>query len=436
MTCTNYDDVYKNRLRMVQEAALQVRSGDTIVVATGIAEPPALLDAIAARVRADELRDITVYSFNPQAHLVRTLYSPDVCDGVQANAWFVSQGIRGAVKVGLVHYVPSYFHQVPRLLRENMKVDVVVSAVSPMDRAGFCSFGNAGYISVAARLCRTLLLEVNEHMPRVFGDTLVHVSEATGIVENHVPLMTAKIAPPRAEDTEIGRLIAAQIQDGATLQLGLGNLPNAVARSLLDHANLGIHSELMVTGLIDLVRAGVANGCRKNVNPRKHVFTLINGTREALDFMHDNPSMESRCSEDVMDPCLIARNDNMVAVNAILEVDLTGQCNAESLDGSQVSGTGGQLDFVRGAYQSRGGKSILAFYSTARQGSVSRVVPRLPAGAVVTTPRMDVHYLVTEYGMVNLKGCTSRERALAIISIAHPAFRDDLLREAEGMGLF
>ncbi len=428
--------IYAERRRSPEEAAALVQTGDTIVVATNIAEPPALLEAIARRARAGELRDIKVYSFNPQEHLARTLFDVGVCDCVQPNAWFVSRAIRNGVKVGLIHYVPSYFHQVPRLLRENMRVDVVVSTVSPMDRAGFCSFGNAGFMSVAARHCRRLLLEVNVHLPRVFGDTFVHVSEATAIVENHAPLLEWDISPPRPEDAPIGRLIAEQIPDGATLQLGIGNLPNAVAGSLMNHKDLGIHTELLGPGTVELIRAGVANGRRKNFHPRKHVFSLAYGTRDTFEFLNDNPSMESLCSEYVMDPAVIARNDNMIAVNSILEVDLTGQCNAESLEGAQVSGTGGQLDFVRGAYQSRGGKAILAFYSTAKNGEISRVVPRLAAGAMVTTPRMDVHYLATEYGMVNLKGLSSRERALGIVSIAHPRFRDDLLRAAEEMRLF
>jgi len=436
MSELNPKAMYADRLQTAAAAAALVKSGDTIVVATNIAEPPALLEAIAARVRAGELSDLSVYSFNPQSHLAHTLFAVDICDCVQGNAWFVSGGIRGGVKTGLVHFVPSYFHQVPRLLRENMKVDIVVSMVSRMDRSGYCSFGNAGFMPVAARECRHLLLEVNENLPRVFGDTWVHVSEATAIIENTVPIIESVIPQSRPEDAVVGKLIAEQIPDGATLQFGIGGLPNAVAESLMGHTDLGIHTELMGPGLVKLIQAGVVTGRRKTAHPRRHVFSVVYGTKDTFEFLDDNPGMESLCSEYVMDPAVIGKNDNMIAVNSILEVDLTGQCNAESIEGSQFSGTGGQLDFVRGAYQSRGGKAILAFYSTAKGGDISRVVPRLKEGAMVTTPRMDVQYLATEYGLVNLKGRSSKERALAIASLAHPKFRDDLLREGEEMGLF
>ncbi|HBA82801.1 MAG TPA: 4-hydroxybutyrate--acetyl-CoA CoA transferase [Verrucomicrobia bacterium] len=427
---------YKARLTTAEKAAALVESGDTIIVGVNIAEPPALLEAIAARARAGDLRDINVYSFNPQAHLAATLFSPDVCDCVQPHAWFVSGPIRGLVKVGLVHYVPSYFHQVPRLIRENMKVDVVVSTVSAMNSDGFFSFGNSGYMAAAVGRCRKLLLEVNRNLPRVHGDTLAPITAATAVIENHTPLLDAKIPGSRPEDALIGRLLAEQIPDGATLQLGIGGLPNSLATYLGNHKDLGIHTELMGPGLVELIRKGAATGNRKSLHPGKHVFSLILGPSSMMDVLHDNPTMLSYSSEYVMDPAVIARNDNMMAVNSILEVDLTGQCNAESLDGAQFSGTGGQLDFIRGAYQSKGGKAILAFYSTAKSGELSRIVPRLPAGAAVTTPRMDVQYLATEYGIVNLKGRSTRERALAIVSLAHPRFRDELLREAEEMGLF
>ncbi|NCC51647.1 MAG: acetyl-CoA hydrolase/transferase family protein [Spartobacteria bacterium] len=419
-----------------EEAAGLVRSGDNIVVGIGICEPPALLRAIAARVEAGDLKDINVYSFNPQQYLAETLFAPGVCDCVQPHAWFVSGPVRGLVKVGLVHFVPSYFHQVPRLIRENMRVDVFISAVSRVDKNGHASFSHSGYMTLAARCSRTVLLEINNHLPRSFGDTFIHVSNADALVENHEPLLPVAIPKPRPEDDVIGRLIAEMIPDGATLQLGIGGLPNALTKYLANHKDLGIHSELMGQGLIHLVRTGVATAARNNLHPGKNLFTLVSAPPEELDIFDDNPSLESYSSEQLMDPGVIAANDNMIAVNSILEVDLTGQCNAESIEGVQFSGTGGQLDFVRGAYASRGGKSILAFYSTAKNGTISRVVPRLVEGAIVTTPRMDVHYLVTEYGVANLKGKSTRERALAIAGLAHPDFRDDLIRQAEEMGLF
>jgi itaconate CoA-transferase len=346
----------------------------------------------------------------------------------------VSGADRPLVKVGLHYFVPNYFHQLPKIIRDFMDIDVTVTTVSPMDRAGYFSFGTVNdYTSTAARHCKTLIVEVNENMPRVFGDSLLHISEVDAIVENHVPLLGLIPAELKSEDEIIGRYISEMVPDGATIQLGTGAIPNAIAYCLMDHKDLGIHTELFCSSMVDLIEVGVITGRKKTLHPRKNVFTNAWGTERMYEFINNNPSMESYPVSYTNDPTVIAQNDNFVSINSILEVDLLGQCNAEFLAGSQFSGTGGQLDFVRGAFNSKGGKSILAFYSTAGDEEISRVVPRFEAGTAVTTPRMDTHYLVTEYGIVNLKGKSTRERALDIISIAHPKFRDDLLREAEGM---
>jgi itaconate CoA-transferase len=225
------------------------------------------------------------------------------------------------------------------------------------------------------------------------------------------------------------------ITDGATIALGIGGIPNSIGRHLLGRRDLGIHSGVFTPVMVDLIEKGVVNGSKKNLHPRKHVFVVAQGTRRMYDFIHNNPSMESHPASYAEDPAVIALNDNMVAVNTVIEVDLTGQCNAEHMAGSQFSGTGGQLDFVRGAYNSKGGRSIQAFTSTARKGAISRIVPQLKSGTAVTVPRMDTHYLATEYGAVNLKGKSTRDRALGIIALAHPDFRDRLLRAAEDMYL-
>ena len=312
-----------------------------------------------------------------------------------------------------------------------MEIDVCVTTVSPMDKSGFFSFGTVNdYTSTAARCSKTLIVEVNENMPRVFGDSLLHVTEVDAIVENHIPIIEIASSGVKAEDQLIGRAIAEMVPHGATLQLGFGGIPNTVAQYLRDHKDLGIHSELMCPGMVDLIKQGVITGRKKNLHPLKHVFTNAFGTKELYDFIHDNPSMESYPVSYTNDPAVIRENDNMVSINATIEVDLTGQCNSEYLQGAQYSGTGGQLDFVRGAYHSKGGKSIIAFRSTAKDGTVSKIVPRLGPGTVVTVPRMDTHFLVTEHGVVNLKGKSTRERAEAIIGLAHPRFRDDLQEEA------
>ncbi|MBN1276344.1 MAG: acetyl-CoA hydrolase/transferase family protein [Deltaproteobacteria bacterium] len=431
-----YSSHYKQKLTTPQKAVEIIKDGDTIVHGLTIAEPPALLAAIAARCRQNDLKDINIFSLLPLEHAGKTVLTPDLCDVVRAYSWFVSGSDRALVKVGLNYFVPNYFHQIPKLCREYMDIDIVVTAVSPMDKAGYFSFGTANdFTSTAARHCKTLILEVNENMPRVFGDSLIHISEVHALVENNVPLLEMKPPEPRPEDKIIGRSISEMVPDGATLQLGIGGLPNAVTVNLMGHKDLGIHTEVFGPGMVELIQQGVVTGRRKKTHRFKNIFTVAQGTREMYEFMNDNPSMESYPVSYTNDPAVIAKNDNVISINSVLEVDLMGQCNAEFLGGSQFSGTGGQLDFVRGAFNSKGGKSILAFYSTADDGRISRVVPRFKTGTVVTTPRMDTHYLVTEYGVVNLKGKSTRDRALDIIAIAHPRFRDDLLKEAEDMYL-
>jgi itaconate CoA-transferase len=340
------------------------------------------------------------------------------------------------VRAGTHIFVPNQFHQIPRLIRDFMEVDVTVTTVSPMDRAGFFSFGTVNdYISTAARHCRRLIVEVNHRMPRVFGDALLHVSEVDAIVEHDAPLVELIPAAPKPEAETIGKHIAAMVPDGATIQLGLGGIPNAVCHYLEGHHDLGIHTELLCPGMVHLIKQGVINGRRKNRHPRKHVFTNALGDRELYEFIHDNPSMESFPVSYTNNPAVIAANDNMISINSTIEVDLLGQCNSEFLGGFEFSGTGGQLDFVRGAFDSKGGKSIIAFYSTAHKGEVSRVVPRFASGTVTTTPRMDTHYLVTEYGAVNLMGKSTCERAVEIVKLAHPKFRDSLMEEARKMCL-
>ncbi|NMB78444.1 MAG: acetyl-CoA hydrolase/transferase family protein [Methanomicrobiales archaeon] len=428
--------MYQKKLTSPADAMKLVSSGDTVVYGMSIAQPPALLEALAGRARQGEIRDLKVYSFLPRDHAKTTVLSPDLADTIENYSWFVGVADRDSIRVGLNYHVPSYLHQIPRLISDFMEVDVAMATVSPMDKAGFFSLGTANdYFSTAARKSKKVILEVNNAMPRVFGDSFIHISEVTAVIENHVPLMELPDSPQKPEDDIIGPAIAAMIPDGATIQLGIGNLPNAVARYLSHHKDIGIHSELFTERMVDLVESGVANGKRKPLHRHKHVFTTAAGTKRMYEFMNDHPAMESYPSSHVCAPSIIAKHPDMISVNSVLEVDLLGQANAEHLEGSTFSGTGGQLDFVRGAFASPGGKSFLAFYSTAKGGTISRVVPQLPPGAVVTTPRADVHYLATEHGIVNLKGKSTRERALAIISIAAPQFRDDLMRAAEDMYL-
>lgn len=431
-----YHTEYQKKLTTPESAVKAIGEGDMLVHGLTMAEPPALLRAVAARLRSGGLKRLRTFSVLPLAHASSTVLVPDLIDCVEAYSGFVSARTRGLVKTGLNYFIPNHLHQVPRLLSEFIGVDACITMVSPMDEAGYFSFGTANdFTSTAARAARLSIVEVNRHMPRVFGDSLLHVSEVDAIVENHEPIPDFHKAEERPEDEIIGNIIAEMVPDGACLQLGIGSLPNAVAKHLEGHKDLGIHTEVFGPGMVNLIKKGVVTGRKKTLHPMKHVFTVAQGDREMLEFMNNNPAMESYPCSYTNKPSVIAQNDRMISINSILQVDLLGQCNAEFLAGHQYSGTGGQLDFVRGAFDSKEGKSFLAFYATARDEKVSRVVDCLESGAMVTTPRMDTHYLVTEFGVANLKGKSTRDRALAIIGLAHPKFREQLLRRAEDMYL-
>ncbi|MBU2515988.1 MAG: 4-hydroxybutyrate--acetyl-CoA CoA transferase [Proteobacteria bacterium] len=431
-----YAEEYKRKLVSPDQAALAVPYGGTLIHGLSMAEPPALLGAIAARVASGGLGEITVYSLLPTETACKSILAPELAGAVKAFTWFVSACDRQLVDEGIEDFIPCHFHQVPRLITDGPPLDVCVTTVSTMDEHGFFSLGTANdFTSTAARKAHKLIVEVNRNMPRVFGQSHLHISEVSLLVENHVPVRPFLEEPPKEEDRIIGQKVAELIPDGACLQLGVGSVPGAVADYLMDHKDLGVHTELFGPSLVKLIRAGVVNGRRKSLHPHLHVYTVAQGGPDMLRFMHDNPSMASFPVSYVNDPRIIAKNERMISINSLIQVDLTGQCNAEFLAGHQISGTGGQLDFVRGAYDSPGGKSILAFRSTARDGKISRVVPRLEVGAAVTTPRMDAHYLVTEHGVVNLKGKSTKQRAQAIIGLAHPDHREQLERQARKLRL-
>lgn len=432
----SFEAEYRKKLISPEKAAGLIRENDFLIPGMALAEPAALFSAIAARLSSGDLKKLRAFCLFPTEVACKSVLSAELCDCVEAVSAFASPGERGLVRTGLHQYVPCHFHQVPRLIAEHFPPDVCVTTVSPMDRAGFLSFGTANdYTSTAALMAKKLIVEVNPNMPRVFGRSTVHVSRVAAIVENDAPLFSFAPAPVTDTDRAIGKLVADMVPDGATLQIGTGAVPQAVTNLLADRKDLGVHSELLLPELAGLIAKGVATGRKKTLLPERHAFTAAQGGREILELIHDNPAFESHPVSWLNNPAVIAQNDNMVSINAILQVDLLGQANAEAIEGQQFSGTGGQLDFVRGAYASKGGKSILAFHSTAKGGEVSRVVPRLGENAVITTPRQDVHWLVTEYGAANLKGKSLGQRALAIIDLAHPDFREGLLREAEAMRL-
>ncbi len=431
-----FTDEYQRKLVTPYQAAAALPAGAVVISGLTMAEPPALLTAMADRVAAGELEGLTLYCLLPTTTLCSTVLAPELAEMVTVHTWFVSACERELVDEGREDFIPCHFHQVPRLITDGPPVSACVTTVSPMDAKGYFSFGTANdFTSTAARKADMLMVEVNRAMPRVFGQGLVHISEVSHIVEHHAPMLPYLEAPLKPEDHEIGRKVAELVPDGACLQFGVGSLPGAVSEYLGGHKDLGIHTEVFGPAMVGLIKKGVITGRKKNLHPGLHVYTVAQGGQDMLEFMNDNPAMASLPVDYVNDPGVIAANERMVSINSLIQVDLTGQCNAEYLAGHQISGTGGQLDFVRGAYDSPGGRSVLAFRSTAKGGSISRVVPRLEFGAAVTTPRMDAHWLVTEHGAVNLKGMSTKHRAKAIIGLAHPDHREELERAAAGLHL-
>ncbi len=425
-------EVYKRKLKSPEEAVALIPDGASIIQPIVAGEPPAILAAIADAARAGKFTSLTMRALLPFAGTKATVLQPDLRGVIHWDSMFAGGADRAFIETGEACFTPNYFHQVPRLVSEFIHIDVCIARVSPMDAHGYMSLGVAiDYTSTAARVAKILLLEVDEYMPRVHGRSFIHIDEATAVIENHVPLPELPPAPVRPEDEVIGGLIDEMVPDGATIQLGIGGVPNAVARHLMNNKDLGIHSEMFTDNMVDLIEAGVANGVRKTLHPRKAVFTFAAGSERMYRFLDDNPLCEGHPVSYTNDPAVIAQNNQLISVNAAIEVDLTGQVCAESIGPLQFSGTGGQADFVRGAFNSPGGKSFLALYSTAKSAEVSRIVPMLTPGAAVTTPRQDVHYIVTEYGVALMKGKSVPERAKALIGLAHPKFRDSLTEEAK-----
>jgi itaconate CoA-transferase len=437
-----FKSIYQSKLTIPADAVARIGSGSNVSMGMAMTEPPALLKALADRASARKVDDLKVYYFESTPIAGETILRYELGDRIHPYCMFISPVERALIKKGeqnggrkVLTYVPSNFSQSPRILTEHIGIDTFLVTVSPMDRHGFFTLGTGNdYSSKVARAAKHLIVEVNNQMPRVYGSLAqLHVSEVEAIVENNVPLLEMPLNKMAPEDATIGKMIAEMVPDGACLQMGVGALPNLVCSQLRGRKDLGIHTEALCPGMIELIETGVVNNRRKRLNPGKTVFTFAMGQKAMYEFLDDNPDVESCPVDYVNDPYVIAQNDNVVSVNAALQIDLTGAVNAEHMLGHQYSATGGQLDFVRGAYASRGGKSIIACHSTAARGKVSRIVARLDGP--VTTPRIDTHYIATEFGTVNLKGLSSAERASALITLAHPDFKNDLMAAAKDMHL-
>lgn len=428
----NPREIYESKRVTANDAVSLLSSGTDVAMGMAVSEPPALLEALAQRVLGGSLSDLRLWYFHSLAHAGNSVLRPELLKQIRPHCMFLSEIERDLAKQSggrlgdLIEFVPTAFSDSALLLSNRVVLDAFITTVSPMDRHGWFTFGtNNDYGSTAARAAQHLIVEVNPNMPRVFGESLLHVSEVDAIVENEVALLEVVDHAASAQDETIARIIAGMIDDGACLQMGIGTLPTAVCALLEDRRDLGIHTELLTPALAGLIQCGAVTNQRKTTYRGRSVFTFAMGTKPFYDFLDDNPSMHSAPVHIVNDPRHISKNDNVVSVNATLQMDLSGACNSEHLLGRQYSGSGGQLDFVRGACASKGGKSIIACHSTACDGTVSRIVPALEGP--VTTPRNDTHIVVTEFGWADLKGKSLKERAEALINLAHPKFRVELL---------
>ena len=431
---------YKSKLTTPEQAVKLIDRKCNIAFGMAVSQPPALLAAIAKRAQAKGFEELCVYYLHAEEPANNTILQYELMDIIKPHPGFLGSKERELIRQGdaegrkVIFYVPNSFSHMPRYFRENISLDTCVVTVSPMDKSGYFTLGtNNDYTSTAAKVAKKLIVEVNKNMPRVFGDSLIHISEVDAIVENTVPLIVLNPRPPLPEDEKIGEAIAKLIPDGATIQMGVGGVPDAVCKYLVHHNDLGLHSELLSPGIVELIRQGIVTGQRKTLNKGKHVFTLAFGDQAMYEYINDNPAMESYPVDYVNNPSIIAQNNNVISVNSIIEIDLYGQVNAEDIHDRQFGGPGGQNDFVRGAYLSNGGKSILAFESTAKQRQISKIVPKL--SGIVTDLRIDTQYIATEYGTINLKGLSSSERASQLISIAHPSIRDELTEAARQLHL-
>jgi itaconate CoA-transferase len=438
----DFRSIYESKLTTPKAAVGRIASGVNVSMGMAMTEPPALLKALADRAAAGRVDNLKLYYFESTRIAGETVLRYELTERIQPYCMFVTDVERALIKRGeqdgrkkVLTYVPSNFSQSPRILTEHIGIDTFLVTVSSMDEHGYLTFGTGNdYSSKVARAANHLIVEVNNQMPRVYGSLAeLHVSEVEAIVENNAPLHELPVHKAAAEDPVIGKMVAEMVPNGACLQMGVGALPDLVCAQLRDRKDLGIHTEALCPGMIDLINCGAVTNRRKRLNQGKTVFTFAMGQKTMYEFLDNNPAVESHPVDYVNDPGVISQNESVISINAALQIDLTGAVNAEHMLGHQYSATGGQLDFVRGAYASRGGKSIIACHSTAAKGKVSRIVARLDGP--VTTPRMDTHIVVTEFGWTDLKGKASTERAKALIALAHPEFQAGLTAGAKEMHL-
>jgi len=425
---SDWKTLYKQKLTSADEAVKHIKSGDRVVISHATGEPTILVDAM--------VRNASAYRNVEIIHMVAMGKSeyckPEYAENFRHNALFVGASTREAVADGRADFTPVFFHHITGLLETSLKPDVALVHLTPPDESGHCSFGIAvDFSKPGAENATIKIAQINPNMPRTLGDTFIHVSELDHIVETDVPIIELK--PPALGEVElaIGRNCASLVNDGDCLQLGIGGIPDAVLAGLSDKKDLGIHTEMFSDGVVDLVQKGVINNSKKNFKPGKFIATFLMGTRKLYDFVNNNPDVEMHPAHFTNNPINAGQNDNLVSINSCVQVDLYGQVVSDSVGERQISGVGGQVDFVRAASFSKGGRSILAMPSCVRGKGISKIVPFIDHGAAVTTSRFDVDYIVTEFGVAHLHGQTLRERAYRLIEIAHPDFQPELQKEYE-----
>lgn len=430
-----WQEKYKSKVLSSDDALKVVKSGDKVVIQPGCAAPMELIRALVRK--KDDLMDVLLY------HILIVGDLPYLAPGMekhfQHKAFFIGGNARKAVNEGRAEFIPIFLSEVTMLFKRGVIVpDIALINVSPPDDHGFCSYGiDVGNIKTPTEKAKVVIAQINPEMPRGLGNSFIHLNKIDYIVEHDEPLMQLPQVDPNASDDvlaaydKIGQYVAEMIENGSTLQMGIGAIPDSVMKYLKDHEDLGIHTEMFSDGIIELVEAGVINGEKKSLHPGKIIAGFVLGTKKSFEFIDNNPIFEFHPQEYVNNPFVIAQNNKMVAINSAIEIDLTGQVCSDSIGSKFYSGIGGQVDFIRGAAHSEGGKPIIALPSTTKDGKISRIVPTLKTGAGVVTSRGDVHYVVTEYGVANLFGKSIAERAKALINIAHPSFREELTEFAK-----
>lgn len=417
---------YKEHLFTPEQAVQQIKSGQRVVVAHACGEPSIILDALVANAaQYENVEIIHMVAMGKAAYC-----QPQYDKNFHHNAFFLGGSTRAAAAEGRVDFTPVYFSEIPSLLREDLRPNVTLLQCSPPDAHGYVSLGvSVDYTKPAAEASDLIIAQVNQNMPRTLGDSFLHVTQIGCLVEADTPVI--ELAPPKIGDVEraIGENVASLVRDGDTLQLGIGAIPDAVLLFLKEKNDLGIHTEMFSDGVVELVEAGVITNKAKTLHRGQSVATFLMGTRRLYDYVNNNPAVAMYPVDYVNDPYVIGQNDNLVSINSCVQVDIMGQVVSTSAGLRQISGVGGQVDFVRGANLSKGGRAIMAMPSTTGKGKISKIVPFLDQGSAVTTTRNEVNYVITEYGIAKLKGKSLRQRAEALIRIAHPDFRDELTAE-------